>query len=110
MKYEYFVGKNKVVCVARYAGKSFRGVAKCDSSHDEFNVETGMKLAKLRCDAKIAEKRKTIAEERFCLATITLIEAKSNEEHRRACFNEAATNLEAITNELKEFENKLINS
>lgn len=110
MKYEYFVGKNKVVCVAHYAGKSFRGIAKCDAEHDEFNVETGMNLAKLRCDVKIAEKRKIIAEERFCLAAITLLEAKSNEEHRRACFEEALKNEESVTTELREFENKLINS
>lgn len=57
MKYTYNMGNNKVVCVSHYAGKPVRGIAKCNEEYDKFNAETGMKLAKLRCDEKIALKR-----------------------------------------------------
>lgn len=46
----------KVICTSSFAGKTVRGVANC-SQHDEFNLETGKQLAKLRCDVKVAQKR-----------------------------------------------------
>lgn len=53
-RYKYFTnGKNLVVAVSRYAGKYVRGIAKC-SDLDEFDFEVGKKLAKVRCDLKIA--------------------------------------------------------
>ena len=56
-KYRYYTnGKNIVVAVASYAGRTIRGVAKC-SDQDEFNLETGKKLAAARCAMKIAKKR-----------------------------------------------------
>lgn len=56
-KYRYYTnGKNVVVAVASYAGRTVRGVAKC-SDQDEFNLETGKKLAAARCAMKIAKKR-----------------------------------------------------
>lgn len=56
-KYRFYTnGKNLVVAVASYMGRSFRGVAKC-SEQDEFNLETGKKLAAARCAMKIAKER-----------------------------------------------------
>lgn len=56
-KYRYYTnGKNVVVAVASYAGRTVRGVAKC-SDQDEFNLETGKKLAAARCAMKIARER-----------------------------------------------------
>jgi len=56
-KYRYYTnGKNVVVAVASYMGRSFRGVAKC-SEQDEFDLETGKKLAAARCAMKIAKER-----------------------------------------------------
>ena len=52
-KYRYYTnGENVVVAVASYAGRTIRGVAKC-SDQDEFDLETGKKLAAARCAMKI---------------------------------------------------------
>ena len=56
-KYKYFTnGENMVVAVSSYKGRTIRGVAKC-SEEDEFDLETGKKLAAARCAMKIAKKR-----------------------------------------------------
>ena len=56
-KYRYYTnGKNVVVAVASYAGRIVRGVAKC-SDQDEFDLETGKRLAAARCAVKIARER-----------------------------------------------------
>ena len=56
-KYKYFTnGENMVVAVSSYKGRTIRGVAKC-SEEDEFDLETGKKLAAARCAMKIAKAR-----------------------------------------------------
>jgi len=50
---KFYVAKNKVICVVRYAGRNIRGIAKC-SPQDKFDEEVGKKLAHLRCEEKIA--------------------------------------------------------
>lgn len=53
---KYSDGKGKIVVVSTYAGKTVRGVAKCNPN-DSFDEVAGVELAKLRCDAKVADKR-----------------------------------------------------
>jgi len=56
-KYKFYTdGANKIVAVSSYAGKSVRGVAKCDP-RDHFDEEAGRNLAEARCALKIADKR-----------------------------------------------------
>ena len=56
-KYKYFTnGENVVVAVSSYKGRTIRGVAKC-SEQDEFDLETGKKLAAARCAMKVAKAR-----------------------------------------------------
>ena len=61
-KYTFHIAKKthgepyQVVAVSTYAGKTIRGVAKCDP-RDEFSIESGKKLAAARCALKAAEKR-----------------------------------------------------
>lgn len=55
-KYKFYVNGNMIVCVSHYAGKSVRGIAKC-SPEDNFDLEFGKRLAKARCDLKVADKR-----------------------------------------------------
>ena len=56
-KYRYYTnGENVVVAVASYKGRTIRGVAKW-SEQDEFDLETGKKLAAARCAMKIAKER-----------------------------------------------------
>ena len=54
--YKYIVVDNKVIALSRYAGKTVRGIAVC-APDDEFDIEKGKELARLRCAHKIAKKR-----------------------------------------------------
>lgn len=63
-KYKYYSGKNEVVAVSTYAGKTVRGVAKCHAD-DEFDFSKGQKLAAARCHEKIAKKRLRRAERKM---------------------------------------------
>lgn len=63
-KYHFFTSKNKIVAVSTYAGKSVRGVAKCDP-RDEFDMEKGKALAAARCAERVATKRQARAKIEF---------------------------------------------
>ena len=62
-KYRFYRSDNKVYAVSTYAGKSVRGVAKCDPV-DTFSIEDGQMLAAARCNEKVAEKRVKRAEKK----------------------------------------------
>lgn len=62
-RYSIYHNGNQIIVVSTYAKKPVRGVAKCDP-RDEYNHEFGEKLARARCDLKIAEKRLTRAQEK----------------------------------------------
>lgn len=49
---KYVTYDNVVMAIAKHRGKTFKGIAKCDPQ-DEFNLEYGKKLARLRCLVKI---------------------------------------------------------
>lgn len=53
----YTDGKSKVIVTSTFAGRTVRGVAKC-SPEDKFDLQTGIELAQLRCDVKVAQKRR----------------------------------------------------
>ena len=55
-KYKYYQAGNKVIAVSSFAGRTVRGVAKC-APNDEFDLEKGKKLAALRCNEKVAQRR-----------------------------------------------------
>lgn len=54
--YKFYFGKKEVVCVSHFAGKEYKGRAKC-SPLDTFDIEYGKRLAQARCDVKIAVAR-----------------------------------------------------
>lgn len=100
MRYKYFCYGNHVVCVSTFAGRCVRGVAKC-SPHDEYDEEKGMKLARLRCDVKVAERRvnraKTIENatwDNLCDANEAYSEAASYYDNAVERLIEARKNLE----------------
>lgn len=67
-KYKFYTdGSNKIVAVSSYAGKTVRGVAKCDP-RDSFNQEAGQDLAVARCAMKIADKRYARAQREYAKA------------------------------------------
>lgn len=54
--YRYYKQDNKIIAVSTYAGKTIRGIAKCNPE-DKFDEEKGKEIAAARCNAKIAVKR-----------------------------------------------------
>ena len=63
----YISNKNEVIAVSTFAGKSVRGVAKCNPE-DEFSLADGKALAMARCNEKIAERRLRRANEKIAEA------------------------------------------
>lgn len=84
-KYVYHIARKadgtpyQVIAVSTYAGKTVRGVAKCDS-RDEFSIEKGKRLAAARCGLKVAEKRAKRAAKKYNEAIESTIQQKRYEE------------------------------
>ena len=66
-KYKIDEKKRTIVAMSTFAGRTVVGVAHCAPA-DEFNIETGKKLAAARCSVKIAEKRMKRAEDCYSWA------------------------------------------
>lgn len=77
-RYKFYKADNKTICVSSFAKKPVRGIAKC-SPHDVYDADKGMRLAQLRCDLKVAEKRMEKARNRKVEAMINLNQAKYEE-------------------------------
>lgn len=76
-RYKYYTdGENKVVAVSSYAGKTVRGVAKCDP-RDSFNEADGKMLAEARCALKVADKRYARAQKEYVKAEIAMQKAQN---------------------------------
>ena len=76
-KYKYYTTKNKVIAVSTYAGRTIKGVAKADP-RDTFDIETGKKLAALRCNEKVAKRRYARAQKKVKEAAQELDVAKNH--------------------------------
>ena len=102
-KYKIDEEKRTIVAMSTFAGKTVVGVARC-AEEDEFNIETGKKIAAARCSVKIAEKRMKRAKEcnkwaNECVAfwTTEAEKMKHYEEDSVAAFEaayDALTNIE----------------
>lgn len=68
-------GGNTVIAISTYAGKTVKGIAKCDPN-DNFSYDYGKKLAKARCDVKISRKRYKNADSKLKAAYDALIAAR----------------------------------
>lgn len=73
--YRYIINNNKIFALSSYAGKTVKGIAKCDP-RDEFDIEKGKKLASARCNAKVANKRYQRAEKELAAAQENLERAR----------------------------------
>ena len=106
MAYRYHVSEDntKVVCVSSFAKRPVRGIAKCDTNFDEFNVETGKQLARLRCDVKVSSKRKQRAEQKFAEAQAALALAQARVAKMENYLSDATTELESAKKILANFE------
>lgn len=101
MRYRYFNSETEVVCVSSFAGKSVVGRAKC-APGDNFNLEVGKKLARLRCDLKIAKKRKKSADKKEIAARMAVHAAKEEWEKSVEYYKSASAEINTVSNELND--------
>lgn len=87
-KYRYINSGNTVVAISSFAGKTVKGVAKCDPE-DTFSLEAGKELAAARCNRKITTKRKKCAKVKLDNAIKALEEAKANYEFMDKYYRES---------------------
>jgi len=98
--YQYFTdGKTKVVAVSTYAGKPVRGVAIC-SPDDEFDLETGKRIAAQKCNYKVAQKRVARATKKFQEARDAVGNAKAHYAKMLSYYSDAVHALDEAENEL----------
>jgi hypothetical protein len=107
MAYKYHVSQTKVICVSSFAKKPVRGIAKCDTNFDAFDVETGKKLARLRCDVKVSEKRKNRANLKLAEAQEAYEAAKARLEKMQNYVADATVEYANAQKELADFEETL---
>ena len=100
-QYRYYSSDKTVVAVSTYAGKTVRGVAKCDPA-DEFALDTGKRLASARCTVKIAAKRVKNAENRRAEALAALEAAQKRAFEMDSYYNDALACQEVAVSELEE--------
>ncbi len=107
-KYHFYynVETGTIVCTTIYKGQMVRGIAKC-SPEDSFELETGKKLAYLRCKAKFARKKLQRARKAYAEAVIVEARAKNNLSKAVDFVNDSDYQLELATNELMNFEYEL---
>ena len=65
VKYKIFTNANSdVIAVSTYAGKTVKGIAKCDP-RDTFDMNKGIEIAEARCEKKVADKRLARARKKY---------------------------------------------
>ena len=107
-RYKFYYNKDEktLICTILYKGKTIRGIAKCDPD-DEFNIDTGKKLAYLRCRQKLLVKKVKHSSKVEDDATAALEKAKVNMQKASKFYADATSQLYDITNSLRELEIKL---
>ena len=105
MAYKYNVNEveRKIECLSSFAKKPVSGIAKCDPD-DAFNVETGKKLAKLRCDYKVSKKRRKKALENYQKALADFEAARDRLSHASEYVVDSFIEAEQAKRDLTTFE------
>jgi hypothetical protein len=100
-KYRYYVHGTDIIAVSTYAGKTVRGVAKCDPN-DKFDAEKGKVLAAARCNDRVAQKRLKRAKRKLQEAMALLDAATEQVSKMRHYFEDAVDEADrAIDNLIK---------
>ena len=102
----YSDGANKIVAVSSYAGRTVRGVAKCDP-RDNFNRSKGEELAQARCNLKVAIKRYKRAETELGKAERAVIDAQNRVKKMKEYIEDASSQLSLAHSKLQEIERNL---
>lgn len=105
-RYRFVRSDNKIICLSTYAKRVVRGIAKC-SPNDNFNLDVGEKLAKLRCDEKVAAKRMSRAFDKYKEALNNFNEAKSHFYAMEEYYCNARKEYDKVSDELKIFEKSI---
>lgn len=105
-RYRFIKNDNDVICISTYAKRAVRGIAKC-SPTDNFDFEIGKKLAQLRCDAKVAEKRLMRAKEKYSESVDLLNEALKYYDDMWLYYLDSLEQYKENKIELKQFEEKI---
>lgn len=105
-RYRFIEAGNKIICISTYAKKVVRGVAKC-SPNDNFDIEIGKKLAQLRCDEKIADKRANRALDKYIEAEEILVEAKAYYDDMRKYYLDSEHKHDKALSELVDFQKNI---
>lgn len=111
-KYKYFIPTKadgtpyKVVAVSTYAGKTVRGVAKCDPK-DTFDIEKGKQLAAARCQAKVSSQRLKRATKKLDEALLALEKAQQHYDNMSMYFNDSARDKEMYDSVAKKLANEM---
>ena len=98
-KYKFAQTGNKVIAISTYAGRTVKGVAKCDP-RDNFSVEDGKRLAAARCNMKVTAKRAKNAERCLADAKTYVKEAEAYLRKMTAYFNDASAEAAFSANEV----------
>ena len=109
-KYRFYHNADNgiIVCTTTYKGKTVRGTAKC-SPEDNFDINTGKKLAYLRCKTNFMHKKYQRAR-KVCEDTTRAYAKAQNA--RDAAFefaDDVAFQYTTLYNELAKFEQELNN-
>ena len=102
----YHEASQTVVCTTMYKGCTLRGTAKC-SPEDMFNIETGKKLAYLRCKKKYAKKKLNHANRVYKQALSAMAAANECFQQAADFFEDSEYQFSLISNELADCENTL---
>ena len=107
VNYKIYVDeKNKtVIAVCRYAGRNIRAIAKC-SPEDTFDIDFGTKLAKARCDVKVAKAKIQNASVAYMKASVAADEAQRQYDNMKQYYMDSVDQLDkanaAVINLIKE--------
>ena len=91
-----------IIAISSFAGKSVKGIATCHP-HDTMNEEKGKKIAALRCDIKIAEKRLARAKKKKEEARDAYDNVKGIYYNMLHYYRDSNTRLQDLKYELDEF-------
>ena len=104
--YKFVHTGNMVIAITTYAGKTVKGYAKCHLS-DTFDQEFGEKLAKARCNVKVAKKRAARARKKYAEAERLLAQAESQVHKMASYMTDSAEAVVIVEKELQDLLNQV---
>jgi hypothetical protein len=106
--YKFYSTDNKIIATSSFAGKTVKGVAKCDPA-DTFSTEFGEKLAAARCNKKVALKRVKCASAKLIAAGVALEKAQKHLESMVSYYGDSIKRLREADDEVKGLLNSIDN-